>query len=389
MFEEQRYQATRWSLWTAEQAVRGTLSGISSALLTVATGSAALVAWPVAAVGLMLGSVLSKQLHDLEHDREEERMIALYRREIAAQTGFNPDQITREDLRNAAAKNPTLQQAVEVNDRMVSTRMKSWVASAVLATVGVGLLFVGIPAIGFEAPLAFILPKLPIAAIAIKGLFGALIFNVAKPLTDYIGDKITGLNQRTAHEYIKELQHIREQGRRLQPEQVLGAFVKAHPTIDEEVKDRYGVGFDKLVRDQKFPEMQAILQKYDAQFNISGLTEDINNGRVLVSELAYAAHGQKSGVEPLEPDMRSHVEKAKEALSKAKETVHEKAQEAAAHVSHAWQQAKKTLGMHEEPADSSFVERTGRAVPSATGSFVEQLESRRNSPVPNTALLGK
>jgi hypothetical protein len=381
MFEEQRYQATRWSLWTAGQAVRGTISGVSAGLLTVATGGGGIIFWPVAAIGFTLGSVLSKRLHDMDHDREEERMVAMYRREIAAQTGFNPEQITKEDLRNAAAKNPTLQQAIDVNDKMVSSNMKSWVASAVISTVIVGLMFVGIPGL-FAAPLATMLPASPLAAAGVRALFGALCFNLAKPVTDYVSDRINGLNRHTSHEYIKELNHIREQGRKLQPEQVLGVFVKAHPAIDQEVQREYGVNFDKLVRDQKFPEMQKILDKYDDKFNISALTEDINNGRILVSELAYAAHGQKSGVEAVEPDTRSHVEKAREAVSKATEVVKEKAHEAAAHVSHAWQQAKQSLGIHNEVSqqEQTFVERIGRSGGARIGSqgFAGTEDARRS-----------
>lgn len=403
MFDEEQYQMNKWSLWAGGQTIKGTITGLSSSLVTMATGAAGLAFAAAGTVGIVFGAVIHKRILDMEHDREEQRMLGLYRREIAAQTGRSPDQLTHNDLERAASQNTTIAEALERNNRKVKSRMWAWVGGAVLATVVVGLLFT--PGLfGAAALLGSLVPATAglhgagwaaafATGAAVKGLIGALTFNVARPFVDNLSDKIASLNGHDTHEYIEELSKIRSQGRTILPEQVLGAFVKASPALDESIKQRYGHHFDKLVLKNDFGALKEILSEMDSRFNITQVTNDINAGRIQVTELAYIVRGQRSGVEPVEPDTRTAKEKIKDGIDIAKQKVEEasvaaqeKLQDVKAQVSQAWQDGREKLASkfrRNHNPDGTFVERTGRADgPNGQGSFTDRVDAKRSPAIP-------
>ena len=385
MFDEEQYQASKWSLWAGGQALKGTITGISSALLTIAAGTAGLALPGILAfgaigtLGIVVGAVLNKRILNLEHDREEHRILSFYRKEVAAQTGQVANEVTIDDLRLAAAKNETLAEALKRNDEKVNSRMRAWVAGAILATIVLGVLFA--PGFGLlAATVNFAGGGIPamIGGAAVRGLFGALTFNLARPILDVFSDKFSGIAKHTSHDYIKELREIHDQGQQLSPQQVMEAFVKANPDIEAGIEQKYGKSFDAIVKKDHRGTLQEIYAQLGKNFDLEKITNDINVGRISVTELAYLVRGQKSGVEPVEPDTRTTKEKLQDGLELAKEKAAE-IKEAAAekieaakehvaaakeHVSQAWQAGKERLASitHHAPApvSSSFVERTGR-----------------------------
>lgn len=129
--------------------------------------------------------------------------------------------------------------------------------------------------------------------LGINGLAGLITYHTLKTPAHWVVSDILGIDEHSVNDRVTEIKRTLGHGREVQPEQVLGLFIHAHPDIEEQVKAEYGEEFDRMSREQK----QALLNIVKQYMDIESVTEHINKGRIRPEELIFSAFGQKSGVE--------------------------------------------------------------------------------------------
>lgn len=285
---------------------------------------------PALTEGLLLGGIglsagARAYMAYQDHEIEQDRLTNFYRAEVAASLGKDPKQVSIEDLRTAAERNPVLEEALERNDKHRNSRIFSWVAGTLL--VGAGLLFGGyallVGAVGATA-------ALPVAIVA-----NIALTQIAKRGLEKVSDKVLGIDTPPVHDYIYAMHQEQRRGHNLSQEQVMQVFLEASPMIADRIEAEYGAPFKKL----DVPDKIKVLKEYGTYYHIPQVTSDINTRRIDVAELAYLAVGQRSGVEPRESPLPTLYSQAQDSVSQAWE-------QAKGHVGN-WRSAYKHGGVKE------------------------------------------
>ncbi len=241
--------------------------------------------------GLGLAAVASAVINVIKYSNLRSDVMDTYREEIAAKLGKNPAQITKKDMDAVAETNPVLNEELQKLKRDRNLGIAVTVFSILCAL-----------------PIAFAVMQLP-AMVALSGFanFAAKVAVgfVCHKLVEYpveaAGKKMFEMEGHSTHERIEDLIKERDAGVTLSKEQVLGVFVSARPALSQAVKQSFGEEYDKLDLRKKQAVFQLFEQHPDLQHSMKMLqdfTAGINGNNIRVSELAFAAVGQRSGVAP-------------------------------------------------------------------------------------------
>lgn len=296
--------------------VAGLLAGI--AIGSLAGGGETI--GKVLGVGAVAGVSGGMTQMDFKHSREQ--LLERYRDEVASMLGKAPDQVqeadlelvARGDFKSGVPANPTIRKELKNTwlQRNVNFVLASVVSAVTYVAVhavdraygGDGGIYNGITSIiGQEGNLAaFIMDAARAAnfsvlgdvalALGKNGLIGLVAYHGIKTPAHWAASEVLGIDEYTVNDRVTSIKRTLGHGHEIQPEQVLGVFIHAHHDIEEQIKAEYGKEFDHMSRDEK-QTMLAVVEKY---MDVSRVTEDINKGRMRPEELAFAAHGQSSGI---------------------------------------------------------------------------------------------
>ena len=255
--------------------------------------------------GIGAASLVSVGVNYFDYRNKRSGLREIYQDEIAAKLGKSPPQVTNKDMETLAAGVP--ERGIAANtvlaeelDKLKADRNLGFLTTviSVLATAVIlyGLIVLTGPTSIFATHLtggAF--ASLPNFGVAV--LRGGIAFACHKVLEEPIrwgGEKMLGMDVVSTHERIEELVHEREAGLALSKEQVLGVFISVNPELENFVKQNYGKAYDKL----NLPEKQQVVQICEQYVPLADVVSSLNSGRVKITELAFSAIGQQSGVKP-------------------------------------------------------------------------------------------
>lgn len=239
-------------------------------------------------IGAMGGAAaVSAAIEQVEYKHKNIRLRETYQDEIRATLGKEGKSLTRYDLERVADGNRVIAEAMQKNSKQ---RNLGVVLSAVASVASLAIILFAFP---------------PIAAasagwltIAAKGIVGLATYTAISAPLHWVGDKYFEVNKKTTHDRIMELKRDRAHGKSISREQVFSVFVSADPDLSDRLRQRTnGRAYDVLDTESK--------QRLAAEIGGGGLqqlTDDINAGRVHMTELAFAVVGQESGVKPHAPD---------------------------------------------------------------------------------------
>lgn len=267
------------------------------AVLAASFAAPLLGSWvlPMVAIG---GVVLTAVNRFYREGLYQDRMVNLYRDDIARELGIQPEEVTRAHLKEAAKTNDVIDQAL--------TRMhhKTWMAigTAVLASTVTWLLVGGI---GMEK----------IQAVA-HDLLGGIGGNTLAGLASYIGVTTVSATSSLvlkdglrlalianpkhsgcAHDHIVDMQQDIAHGRAVTKEQVYSIIVDANPQVRTTITKRYRESFDHMTP----AERNSVLQEIGLGSQMQNLADQINRGALKPAQLAYLVD------DAIHPDRRPDV----------------------------------------------------------------------------------
>lgn len=285
--------------------------------------------------------------NELTHYKQE--MVDLYREDIAQQLGIAPEQVSIENLKEAAKGNDVIAQALA---RQHTKNFIELGTSLLTAAVTFGLLSSFGEVSEFRS---FIdkdlgLGKLLGDAVNFIGLstvggVSGLIFHDALGLA--IGAK-TGTIKAAAHDLILDMEKDLRRGRPISREQVYGVLVAGNPELQEAIYIR----FQKSYRSMNAAEQSRVLHILGIADTLDNLAQQINRGEIRPGRLAYLMddHALSS---------TRRVERSTGELAQSSNDI--------------------APGMDAaSPAPRSFVERVGPR-PEGQSSFVERVSSAREN----------
>jgi len=300
--------STANTLSTASQIVHGTAT--HSIIDAVVVAQTSTWGW-----GIGAAAVISLVVNYIDHRAKTRALHETYQNEVAAKLGKSPSQVTGQDLELVAngipergiAGNSVLAEELQ---KLKADRNLGFLTSVI--SVGVAMLIFG-GLLMATAPAGAALAASPLVAHAASGIsifsswgaFGiaalraGIGFACHKALEEpirWVGERILGMDNISSHERIEDLAIEREAGKSLSKEQILGVFIGANKQLEQFVQQKFGKEYEHLA----LPQKQEILQSFEQFIPVTAVTEAINSGRVKVTELAFSAAGQKSGVAPLD-----------------------------------------------------------------------------------------
>lgn len=293
-------------------------AGVVSASGGISSAIEGVIGIGAVSVAAAAGAVVSQ----MNYKNKRDHMREMYKHEVAAVLGKSPEKVTNKDVDLVAKGSP--EDGIESNksiaegvDKLKKSRTVGVLVSAlsILATVAIITLFAqAISASIASAMVGSSLASLaPAASFVAKGIIAFGIHHALEKPIDWVGKKIFGVEHTTTHERIASLEKDHKNGKFLEREQVLGVFVGANKQLDQFVKEQYGKQYDNLsVRDKR-----AVADIFENYVPVTKITENLNSGRVHVSELAFSVEGKASGVIP------GSVSDSRSIIGKAREKIHE------------------------------------------------------------------
>ncbi len=265
-----------------------------SAAFVAGKNAAGVLAGPAAAFGnsvatltlLGLTAAVSASLVQIEHNGKIKQLAKFYKEELAAKLGKDVNQIGEKDL-DALARGSHFG-GIEDNPVLAEELQQS------RKRRNLGVTLSAIASIATYVILKVAMPVVPegIMAVIAKGVIGLATYFAVKTPLHWVGDKAFGVDKKTTHERIREIAHERQAGKTISKEQVFDVFVAANPDLQDVIEAKYRKSFDKLdLRDR-----QVLTKELGTLMQVDEITAAINGGNINVSELAFAAIGQESGV---------------------------------------------------------------------------------------------
>ena len=266
--------------------------------------------------GVGLAAVTGTLISQLEYRGQKEELRELYRKEIATKLGKSEKDVTMEDLEFLGETNRTISGQLR-KAKKERTLGIGTISVATLASVGVAIGIKGMLGIGAATAGAgfgaLVLPWLATTAIAM------LAYVAIKAPIQNAAEKVFGVDKKTTHERIEKIQKDHEAGKVISNERVFAVFAHANPEIDQYIKAQYGKEFDQL----KVADKMTVAGTLGTRLGVAQITDDINQGRMQATELAFTVDGDYSGVLPTLGDepKTGIVGKVKETIQHAAEVV--------------------------------------------------------------------
>lgn len=256
-------------------------------------------------MGIGAASIVSVGVNYFDYKAKKAGLLELYQDEIATKLGKSTTQVTNQDMETLAAGIP--EKGIPANtvlaeelEKLKADRNLGFLTT-VLSVCATMLVLTGL--IALTGPTGLFAAHLTGGAFAswanfgVAALRGGIAFGCHKILEEPIrwgGEKMLGMDIVSTHERIEELVNEREAGKALSKEQVLGVFISVNPELEGFVRKNFGKTYDKLDLQVK----QAIANSFEQFIPLSDVVDSLNSGRVKITELAFSAIGQQSGVKP-------------------------------------------------------------------------------------------
>ncbi len=264
-------------------------------LLVAGKNAASVLAGPAAAFGnsvamltaLGLTAAVSASLVQIEHNGKIKNTAKFYKEELAAKLGKNANQIGEKDL-NAIAVGSRfggLEDNPVIAEEMQQSRKRRNIGVALSAVASVAtyaILAVAMPGGAAEGIMGTIA----------KGIIGLATYFAVKAPLHWVSDKAFGVDRKTTHERIQEIARDRAAGKTISREQVFDVYVSANPDLQDVIRTKYRKSYEKLDLHDK----QTLTNNLGTMMHVDVVADAINGGNINVSELAFAAVGQESGV---------------------------------------------------------------------------------------------
>jgi hypothetical protein len=247
-------------------------------------------------VGVGVASAASIMINQADYQSKRAALRKMYKDEVGAQLGISSSKVKDRDIelvakgdpKNGIAGNKTIADELHKLTKRRNVGMLVTVVS-LLATVAVIATLVT-PAI----TAATVGATLTAGALITKLIAGFTIHKILENPIKKLSKKIFHLNEVTTHERISELNKEHRNGKVLTRAQVLGVFVSANKELGQFVTEQYERPYDRL----SVQEKQLVVEAMEQHIPLTNITKNLNSGTVKISELAFAAEGKISGVEP-------------------------------------------------------------------------------------------
>ncbi|GEM_PF-4079839 len=265
----------------SEQGIGGWLM---SAVITTAAVTLVGGAW-APFFTLPIGLVVSHFHRESMHEFNENHLLDRFRQEIGAVLGKDSRDVTLENLYTVANGSKALGLKGNNTLRDELEHLEKNTHRGDMVSILAGAITLGGLAIALSMGVASVAPDWAIR----MGAGGAnFLLNSVVPAWDYISD----IMRPSSHSYIVALDREIQHGRQLTPERVLGAFVAADKNLDKKIQAAYGDNYEDLS-----PSLQRdVVNKIGVEYGVLQLTDGLNQGRILPTELAFILEGQRSGV---------------------------------------------------------------------------------------------
>lgn len=319
-------------------------------------------------VGIGLASAASVMINQATYQSKRTSLREMYKDEVAAQLGKSPKKIKDKDIdlvakgdpKNGIAGNKTIADELHKLTKRRNIGMLVTVVS-LLGTLAIMSALVttgGIPVVA------------GLGAMVAKAFAGFAIHKVLESPIKWVSKKLFHLNDVTTHDRIAEISKEHRNGKVVPRAQVLGVFISANDELSKFVTSQYGKPYDQL----SVQEKQAVVEALEQHIPIVKIAENLNAGRVKVSELAFAVEGKVSGVVPNSvKEPLSLVGKARSALRGVGERLQHVRQ-------HHVETVASTIPQTPTPQRVN-VEYDN---PTPSRSFVERYEAEKSAPVSRT-----
>lgn len=269
---------------------RGLLTlGILAASFIGSAWASPIIPALVIAVG---GAALSAVLRLTAQGRYQDKMVDLYRDDIAHDLGIAPQSVTREHLKVAAQDNDVIAQAL-TRQRRIS--IISFATSALAGAVTLGLLYFALPpgatAVA-ENPIAHAITEffkthftsaanfLQYLSVGIISGTSSLILHDGLEAAIGIG---SGVSKAAAHDLILQIDREMKQGRSISPEQVYSVLVAGDPNLEAAILRQFG----ETYRQMKPEDQRKVLATIGVSNEMQQLATGITQGTVHPGHLAY------------------------------------------------------------------------------------------------------
>lgn len=260
-------------------------------------------------IGVPASAAFSAAIIQGDHVHNINRILKEYRPEIASVTGKDKtgEPVTEEDLylvangdrKRGIPANPTLKEAVEQSAKQRSWGIGISAVSTVIGTIAAMAMKGGIHTFMDEAGIAS--SMVGFATTMAAGAVAVGLYFPIKWAMHFVAEKAFGLEKETVDGKIHEIRLGLSKGHEVSKEQVLEAYMEAHPSIDASLKEQFGHHYRHLHVEQK----EQVLANADRQMGLNQITAAINSGQMRPEELAFLVHGQQSG--HFQPQAVSHA----------------------------------------------------------------------------------
>ncbi len=297
---------------------------VSLAVVAIAAylGPAFAAGWPV--VAGFIGWKMYR-LYD-GYTSYKDKMINLYRDEIAQAVGCDPKAVTRQHLRLMARgdavlgidPNPVIAEAL---NRQRNVSLLSFCTAMLAAGATFALLTFGLDATNgvfaefiqnnFDTSLKpEMLSRASVATIS--GVSGLVLHNGL----DAVVGQTMGFFRATAHDRIALIEHQRSYGVKITPQLVFDVFLASNHELSRQVSQSFNKGLSVFTAQEKMQAMQAI-GVADAMV---ALADQINNGTLKAGALAFELSSVINARKAYRYDVRQSEKSQAYALQQAQQT---------------------------------------------------------------------
>lgn len=289
-----RKWAVDYLWWYATR--RGVLSlAIMAAALIGNLPSIGLGLLPAACIAGIGSIIITTYDRLVTHRAYENTMLDLYRNEIAADLGRDPNSLTRADLQEAGKTNEVLHQALKRQEQKTAVAMITELLAAVVTVAlvwgvdAVGLLKKAVEAgagatVGNAVATVYDYSIGKIAAMLVGvGTVSGISSMIFQDGVERLIGKTTSLGKAAAHDQIITIKQGLEEGKSATPEQVYGVLVAGDAKLAASITKQFHRPYEKLNPQQQ----HVVLEKIGVTECVTALTEEINSGKMGPGKLAY------------------------------------------------------------------------------------------------------
>ncbi|MCH2546101.1 MAG: hypothetical protein MK052_00620 [Alphaproteobacteria bacterium] len=277
-----------------------TLAGGGAATQTALSAGEMILSSTGGLLSVGVGAGVNGYLNHIDHKHRKSQLTELYRPQVAAITGKDPEAVGFKDFEAVAKENPSLQNELHRNDRNRTVKNTAAIVATAAVFVGVFAAITLVPPIGGAAALAaaggigsgaWLGFAVGVGASSMAGMYA-----VKKGLTK-IGNKIAGLDTPSVEDKVRNLSREHRKEHKIVPEEIMDVFAAASPDLSRQIENKYGKPYEDL----KVAKKRAVTAEYAEQLQLPEIATAINENEMNARELTFRVHGQSSGVYPDEP----------------------------------------------------------------------------------------